>query len=203
MKNLYEILDVPEDASESDIKKAYRKKAQANHPDKEGGDTEVFQAIQKAYEILSDENKRKHYDETGDELKDQLNNEVIESLIGIVLNVVQNSDVRRVNILDSVRALVHQQQRRHRDNQNQMEKQMERMLEASKRLSHNGNEENILKLALESQANKLNISIKEVEKVLAIGEEILNVVSNYTYQVDQMPAWGAGPQFVAWNGTGG
>lgn len=163
----------------------------------------MFQAIQKAYEILSDENKRKHYDETGDELKDQLNNEVIESLIGIVLNVVQNSDVRRVNILDSVRALVHQQQRRHRDNQNQMERQMERMLEASKRLSCNGNEENILKLALESQANKLNISIKEVEKVLAIGEEILNVVSNYTYQVDQMPSWGTGPQFVAWNGTGG
>ena len=203
MTSLYTILDVENDASQEDIKKAYRKKAQAHHPDKEGGDEELFKEIQKAYEILSDANKRKHYDETGEESKDNLNNEVIESLIGIVLNVVQNSDVRHVNILDSVRALVYQQQRRHLDNQNQMEKQMERILEASKRLSYNGNEENILKLALESQANKLNTSIKEVEKVLEIGEEILNVVSNYTYQVDQMATWSPGPQFVAWNGTGG
>lgn len=84
MASLYTILDVENDASPEDIKKAYRKKAQAHHPDKEGGDEELFKEIQKAYEILSDANKRKHYDETGEESKDNLNNEVIESLIGIV-----------------------------------------------------------------------------------------------------------------------
>ena len=60
----YEELGVGKDATKKDIKKAYRKKAQENHPDKEGGDKEKFQQIVLAYGVLSDPEKRKHYDKT-------------------------------------------------------------------------------------------------------------------------------------------
>ena len=57
----YRLLDVPKDATESDIKRAYRKKALENHPDK-GGDLEHFKKINLAYETLSDPEKKMLYD---------------------------------------------------------------------------------------------------------------------------------------------
>ena len=57
----YKILGVNKDAADDEIKKAYRKLASANHPDK-GGDTARFQEIQKAYETLSDPIKRQQQD---------------------------------------------------------------------------------------------------------------------------------------------
>ena len=62
--NLYEILGIEKDASETDIKKAYRKLAIKHHPDK-GGDEETFKKISHAYGILSDSEKRKQYDMFG------------------------------------------------------------------------------------------------------------------------------------------
>lgn len=57
----YNILGVPRDASQEDIKRAYRKLAMQHHPDK-GGDVTKFQEITNAYETLSDTDKRFQYD---------------------------------------------------------------------------------------------------------------------------------------------
>ncbi|OII75081.1 hypothetical protein cand_004420 [Cryptosporidium andersoni] len=65
-KKLYETLEINQDATLSEIKKAYRRLAIKHHPDK-GGDQEKFKEISRAYEILSDPEKRKVYDEYGEE----------------------------------------------------------------------------------------------------------------------------------------
>lgn len=65
MASLYDLLGVARDASSDEIKKAYRKKAVVEHPDK-GGDKEKFQQIQEAYDVLSDEEKRNIYNQTGE-----------------------------------------------------------------------------------------------------------------------------------------
>lgn len=62
----YDILGVQPNASQEDIRKAYRKAAITNHPDK-GGDPEKFKEISNAYQVLSDEEKRRRYDQVGDE----------------------------------------------------------------------------------------------------------------------------------------
>lgn len=61
--NPYEILGVSRDADASTIKAAHRQRARQTHPDA-GGDARVFADVQRAYEILSDPDKRKHYDAT-------------------------------------------------------------------------------------------------------------------------------------------
>jgi len=61
MSDYYKILEIEKNASQEEIKQAYKKLAKQHHPDK-GGDTEKFQKIQTAYETLSDEQKRQEYD---------------------------------------------------------------------------------------------------------------------------------------------
>ena len=67
-KDYYDILGVDKDASQKEIKKAYRKLAKKHHPDMNDGDeksSEKFKEISEAYEILSDPDKRKRYDQYG------------------------------------------------------------------------------------------------------------------------------------------
>lgn len=67
-RDYYEVLGVQKDASEDEIKKAYRKLAKANHPDLHPGDKECeerFKEINEAYEVLSDPDKRAKYDQFG------------------------------------------------------------------------------------------------------------------------------------------
>ncbi|XP_043924934.1 dnaJ homolog subfamily C member 18 isoform X2 [Protopterus annectens] len=68
-KSYYEILGVSKDATDEDLKRAYRKLALKFHPDKNHapGATEAFKAIGNAYAILSNPEKRKRYDQFGEE----------------------------------------------------------------------------------------------------------------------------------------
>src|SRR4030043_122850 len=64
-KDYYNILGVSKDASDDEIKKAYRKLAHKFHPDKSGGDEARFKEVNEAYQVLSDKEKRSHYDQYG------------------------------------------------------------------------------------------------------------------------------------------
>lgn len=72
-KDFYEILGVDKNASDAEIKSAYRKLAKKYHPDlnKEEGAAEKFKEIGEAYEVLSDPSKRKMYDQYGSAAFDQ------------------------------------------------------------------------------------------------------------------------------------
>jgi len=69
----YEILAVKRECEESDVKKAYRKLALALHPDKNGapGADEAFKLVSKAFQILSDPQKRAAYDRHGSDPEDR------------------------------------------------------------------------------------------------------------------------------------
>jgi len=62
MKDYYQILGVSNDASQDDIKKAFRHLAHQYHPDKKEGNEQKFKEINEAYQILSNSQKRQQYD---------------------------------------------------------------------------------------------------------------------------------------------
>ncbi|MDR9433038.1 MAG: molecular chaperone DnaJ [Spiribacter sp.] len=67
-RDYYEILEVAQNASETDIKKAYRRLAMKYHPDRNPGDSDAearFKDAKEAYEVLSDPQKRSAYDQFG------------------------------------------------------------------------------------------------------------------------------------------
>ena len=64
-RDYYEVLGVGKNASDDEIKKAFRKLAVQYHPDKEGGDEAKFKEANEAYEVLKDAQKRQRYDQFG------------------------------------------------------------------------------------------------------------------------------------------
>jgi len=87
MNQLYEILGVSPDATQDEIKKAYYAKAKSCHPDR-GGSDEAMHQLTRAFEILSDPDKRVLYDEQGEDfatnyerMMNQTMNNVIEAAL--------------------------------------------------------------------------------------------------------------------------
>lgn len=91
-KDLYELLGVPKDATESQIKRAYHKLAMVHHPDKRAsnphGSDEAFKEIGYAYKVLSDAEKRQVYDMGGTEALDQQEGMANLNIDHLLLNIL-------------------------------------------------------------------------------------------------------------------
>ena len=108
--NLYDTLDIPKDATENEIKRAYKYAAQKNHPDK-GGDVKKFIAVNEAYKILSSEDKRKRYDATGDIKQTEMSNDekASKELANMFLAVLDKyRDVSTVDIVSELKQIAWQ-----------------------------------------------------------------------------------------------
>lgn len=87
MTNHYDTLNLHSDATQDEIKAAYRRAAQAAHPDK-GGSQEQMQAINRAYEVLSDPERRAQYDVTGEDRQPDENQKAVMELMKILQDAV-------------------------------------------------------------------------------------------------------------------
>lgn len=133
MRALYQTLGVPEDASPEAIKSAYRALAMKHHPDK-GGDAEKFGEITLAYDVLSDPERRKVYDETGvtgTPSEDSIESRALSIVAGIIDATLtacdaQGTDPATIDVIahaeEGLRAQIKQLGQSKRDTEAQIER---------------------------------------------------------------------------------
>ena len=113
-QTLYDLLGLSRDATPSQIKSAFRHAAKQSHPDA-GGDADQFQRLKAAYEVLSDEEARKYYDETGEVPADRLSSlaedERFRTLLGdmLVTIISQAGAPEFTDILEETRGTLSRQ----------------------------------------------------------------------------------------------
>ena len=160
--DLYKELNISKDASQDEIKKAYHKKSKENHPDKKGT-TKNMQKINHAYMILKDPEKRKRYDETGDE--NQINDEkskIIQGIDSIINAFIENPPDNILYAISEIRS----------NNEEDRDKQISEL--QSKKTNIEKFRNRILKTPSDSNdyiSNILNNKIGEIDNRIKIIEK--------------------------------
>lgn len=179
---LYDTLGVEPQAPPEKIKRAYRKKAQKHHPDKEGGNTEAFRAIQLAYEVLGDEERRRRYDETGraDALPD-LEREARETLRTLFLAVIDRIDIDHNDVLQAVREHLQRGEEVLRAEKHKLEKTVakrERVLKKLKRKGEGALLEDAVSAVIQADKAKLEDFVRHER----IAERVRELLEPYSYE---------------------
>ena len=109
---LYEELELTPDCTADDIKQQYRILASKHHPD-HGGDTEKFQKIKFAYEVLSDPERRKQYDtDASTTVGISLQEQAVNELASLFFRIIPNFNCNEGNLITAMREeITHAQMR--------------------------------------------------------------------------------------------
>lgn len=183
MKNPYDTLGVPKDATADQIKGAYRRKARKAHPDK-GGTVEEFQELGHAYALLSDQSKRDHYDKTGTGPDDH-STRMLRELAVLFLRVVENSsNLEFVNPIDEMDKAIRQAINHKKGMMLNAERIIAKMTTGLERLSYSGKGENILAAMLKADMEQRKVGVMHMQAELERAEQMLKMLSSYSYRVD-------------------
>lgn len=180
-RRLYSVLEVSEDASEEDIKKAYKRMASKWHPDKNRGNEEeaarMFQEVTQAYEVLSDPERRTVYDENGDGLTEigdpaeEMFVEILSKLMGLAPSLRAVLETCYTVLEDMIDEAEGQKKER--------KEMLERLHKMRKHLKYSGNRTNLADLVLQKKINEAEIEIGEFEAAIRAGKIVYDWVGEY------------------------
>lgn len=193
MSNPYETLGVKSDASNAEIKAAYRRKANETHPDK-GGEPDAFLAVSNAFRILSDERDREYFDRTGKEKQKVDVSEVAKAVVGVAIQEIIISPGFRPESSDLIaetRKKIHGEVSRKikdaRGEVRNLEKRLNKFREAIDRTSST-DPQNAIIIVMERAVKEINKAIRGIEDDIKTEELIqkaaLSILKNYNYKFD-------------------
>lgn len=203
-ENLYEILGVAKDASDAEIRKAFRRAARKFHPDKAGGDEKEararFQKIKRAYETLSNRTQREFYDNTGSakpdthEMEVKARDFVMQTFRQTIQNVTSGQMSFNLAQIDMVRLVIdfitNAQQTMH-NNRADVQSKISKIEVVQKRMRHKKNDFNQTPvggmIAAQIMELRRNYSMIGLElETLAVA---MKIAREYEYEVDPQPSF--------------
>jgi len=189
IKDLYSILGVEKDATEAQIKKAYRKLAMDKHPDKNPDSpraTFEFQELNEAYEVLIDPERRRKYEETGstdNKAFDFLFNQFVSQHV----NEMMSRDESLLESTDMMKEII-------RDTNNKIDamkqfiadvkKDRAKAVKLKKRITKKG-DDNVFATMIQNHINEHDKLIAGNEQQIKDYSIILEMLSDYNYRVDK------------------
>jgi curved DNA-binding protein CbpA len=187
-QDLYESLGIIPDATDDEIKQAYRKNAMKKHPDR-GGSKEEFHALQVAYDVLTDPEKRQRYDETGKAGPDTEEDVMMNQLGALLLQLVDTMDVELQDIAGAMTRIIAEKIVAQDKAVAGMRHKILLREKAIQRLSRKSGGENAFASILEDDVANLEQQIRDMELVQVVGRKMLALVDGYVYKVDEAEAY--------------
>jgi hypothetical protein len=186
---LYDTLGLTKDASQEDIKTAYKKLAMQHHPDRNKDDDTAeakFVKIKHAYEILSNPELRLKYDETGDipnDAIDPLRNDVINIFVEVI-SVLPNPSQH--DIIQAMLNNVHQKQAAFANTSMQLVSKINEFRKVIPKihLKDDTTGDNMFVTVLESNIAQMEKQLSDVNSMLKRGLNLIEFINKYTFDVD-------------------
>jgi curved DNA-binding protein CbpA len=193
----YDTLGVPKTADASAIKRAYRKKARAAHPDRQGGDAQTMAGLNLAYGTLADPAKRNHYDKTGQDTEPEkpADHEATGIILKLLGAVMEQADEHQ-DLLDIVRQQLKRNQTNLTNEQARLRGVLQKHEKLRQRFKYHAKvtTRNILDDFLAQRIGALEAQIEQLEKAHALGDRAAELLTDYGFKTDRRP-----PQIAAFN----
>lgn len=181
--SFYKTLGISKEATKDEIKKAFRELSKTHHPDK-GGSEEEFKKIAKAYEVLSDPEKRKAYDSGGDyESIETIQDKARHLLFGFIDSGINSFGFvpDHTDLISTIEAKINES---YRKNQNQLEQANKdiRFYNDTKKRVKNGD---MILSFLDSQIEGLKYNIKKIEEHKEVLHLCLKLAGEWEYEFEE------------------
>ena len=181
--DLYQLLDLPRNATFEEIKQKYRQLAQQNHPDK-GGDEELFKKIKNAYEVLSDPERRKLYDDVGEinslkSAKEEALNEVVNCLRDLLPHI----NVHTEDILQRMRHAVCERRGKLQNEQQWCQNVVNNLNILKLKFKHKTSPVNVIDNFLREQINIRSGELAKITRNIEVMDAMLELLDEYEYEI--------------------
>lgn len=176
----YNTLGLHPACSENDIKLAYRKLAKEHHPDREGGDAERMAAINQAYEVLSDPERRAHYDATGQSEIQTVIAQARQALISLLSQAFAQINAQPIDTCRSVVKHAVEMQKVERDSAQRRIRQLEKL---SGKI-HCKAGENLAQGVIDAQLAELRNAVSRMDRQTEISLATLKLLEDYEHEQD-------------------
>lgn len=186
MTDLYETLGVAKDATKEAIKRAFRSKAKAAHPDT-GGSAEKFHAIEVAHRVLSDDERRAEYDRTGtvDEQPNRQEDAALSIIAAFVDRFLFDENFKTKDMIGQFRRDVQQEIAEVKDNIKEADAFVARCLNAQTRLKGKAGAE-LIKKMIANKIRQAEDAKRMMDDQIKVRERALEIVADASFDFDQV-----------------
>lgn len=196
--SLYEALGVAKNATADAIKRAYRKKAHKAHPDK-GGSEEAFHPIQKAYEVLSDPQRRAQYDQNGSTDQQDNSTQMLSQIAALMLQILDKEDADYTDVMAIMRKTIGGAKAQAHNAILEMNAKVAKRRKAAKRFSKKKGGPNVMVMLIEGEISKHLQMVESANAEIVRLNQMLEALEDYEYQFDQRPQQQEWPAFMHFN----
>lgn len=175
----YDVLGVGKDATPEQIQKAYRRMSSKHHPDRKGGSTREMAAINKAYECLSDREKRTYYDLHGEEQNlSTLEQQALQIIYQILSQLIGQCD--EGDFVTAIVANLKKNLSDLRQQQPQLEKRITKLERQRKCIRRKKKDkENLLDNVFQQQIDAIREKIADLPEAIELGKRALEIMEDY------------------------
>lgn len=184
--NPWEVLGLPKDATDREIKKAFRDLAKEHHPDK-GGDGEIFAQISRAFALIENKEARKRYEKDKGKPVKSLNAMAMEVILLKIMAGIQKAqninDLKYKPIIRKCEAAFQDDLIKMREDHKHNRWQMSIMADLAERFTYNGEEEgNFIANAIKDEIRGTKLTLKQIEHQMRIAARALTLLDKYEFR---------------------